>query len=404
MRTLRDPRTIRERCANIARAVRAGESEWFELRLDQLDQAAALVEAVTREGYPELRIPYHSRWRHFEAGGIDRGVELNDLLRSVDPAEQARARIDLTVVSVLLDAGAGPRWRYQEPLPSGPPQSFARSEGLGVATFRGFLEGAFSSSRERPLRVDAAALIELNTNDLARLLQVHEDNPIVGLQGRAELMCRLGNTLHRSPELFGAEARPGGLYDVLRTQPNSTAIDAAQVLQLVLDGLSPIWLTGSELEGEPLGDVWRHPRAGGSGASTGWVPFHKLSQWLTYSLLEPLEWAGHRIIGQDALTALPEYRNGGLLLDTGVIRFRDPAHQQCRWHPSDECIVEWRALTVSLIDALAKRLRTRLGLSAERLPLARVLEGGTWAAGRAIAARLRDGAPPLDIESDGSIF
>lgn len=404
MRTLRDPQTIRERCANVARAAESGQSRWFEVNLGKLDEAAALVESITRERFPDLRIPYHSRWRHFAVGGVDRLGELNRLLRSSDPAEQVRSRIDLTMVSVLLDAGAGARWHYREQLPDRQAQSFGRSEGLAVATFRGFLEGAFSASAEQPLRVDAAALVELNMDDLARLLQADEHNPIVGLEGRVALMRRLGKTLRCSSGPFGSAGRPGGLYDALRAQTSGAAIDAGRLLQLLLEGLSPVWLSGSEIGGEPLGDVWRHPHAGGNGASAGWVPFHKLSQWLTYSLLEPLEWAGHPIIGQDALTALPEYRNGGLLLDAGVVRLCDPAHQHRHWLPSDECIVEWRALTVSLMDELAARLRSRLGLSADQLPLARVLEGGTWSAGRAIAERLRGGAPPLDIQSDGTIF
>jgi hypothetical protein len=44
-------------------------------------------------------------------------------------------------------------------------------------------------------------------------------------------------------------------------------------------------------------------------------------------------------------------------------------------------------------------------LSAEQLPLARVLEGGSWRAGRLIARELRpDGGPPLQIHSDGTVF
>ena len=61
------------------------------------------------------------------------------------------------------------------------------------------------------------------------------------------------------------------------------------------------------------------------------MPFHKLSQWLTYSLLEPFEWAGVTVTGLDALTGLPEYRNGGLLLDTGVLRLRDPDWAARTW-------------------------------------------------------------------------
>ncbi|HRD99234.1 MAG TPA: DUF1688 family protein, partial [Rubrivivax sp.] len=171
--------------------------------------------------------------------------------------------------------------------------------------------------------------------------------------------------------------------------------------------------SGSKVQGLPAGDVWPHRWAGAAvGDATqsdrtteGWVPFHKLSQWMCYSLLEPLQWAGVKVTGLDALTGLPEYRNGGLLLDGGVIVPRDPRMLARRWKPADEFIVEWRALTVVLLDELALLVRERLGLGADALPLARILEGGTWAAGREIAAELRPGgAPPLQIDSDGTVF
>ena len=67
-------------------------------------------------------------------------------------------------------------------------------------------------------------------------------------------------------------------------------------------------------------------------------------------------------------------------------------------------MVEWRALTVALLDALAPLVRARLGLDSQALPLACVLEGGTWAAGRAVAGQLRAGSPPVSISSDGTVF
>ncbi len=75
-----------------------------------------------------------------------------------------------------------------------------------------------------------------------------------------------------------------------------------------------------------------------------------------------------------------------------------------RWHAGDEFIVEWRALTVALLDELAPLVRAELGLQAHQLPLACVLEGGTWAAGRLLAQRLRGGLPPFQIASDGTVF
>ena len=57
--------------------------------------------------------------------------------------------------------------------------------------------------------------------------------------------------------------------------------------------------------------------------------------------------------GLEALTALPEYRNGGLLIDSGLLRLRDEAAASEIWQPGDEIIVEWRALTVALLDEVA---------------------------------------------------
>jgi hypothetical protein len=404
---LRDPRTIRARSSAIRAQVAGGRSAWFRLAEERLDAAAEHVVRTTRARYPSLAIPYHSRWRHFEAGGIDRNVELTRALARLDAAEQARSRIDLAVVSVLLDAGAGAIWQYVEK-ESG--RLFARSEGLAIASLRAFERGAFSSDPARPLQVDGGALEAMDTPTLAQLFQASETNPLLGLEGRAAVLRRLGAALRARPQAFGAAARPGHLFDLLTRNGGRREVAAASILRALLDHGSSIWLTASRLGDEPLGDVWRHPAAhdddtpDASDPSDGWVPFHKLSQWLAYSLFEPFEWAGVSVSERDALTALPEYRNGGLLLDTGVIVARDPQLLTRTWHVGDAPIIEWRALTVALIDDLAVRVRAAFKRDAAAMPLACVLEGGTWAAGRALAQELRGGLPPLDIASDGTVF
>jgi hypothetical protein len=390
---------IRERGGNIAAAVTAGHSRFFSIDRARLPAAAERVAEVTRRRYPDLAIPYHSRWRHFEAGGVNRRDELERALAGSSPAERARAEIDLAVVSVLLDAGAGPAWSYAE-AESG--QRFTRSEGLGVASFRAFMQGAFAAASTDPYRVDAAALAGIDATKLATLFQASDANPLVGLEGRAALLRRLGRALTERREVFGAQARPGGLFDTLTRDRQRSAIGTPAMLRALLDGLGAIWLTGSALDGVPLGDVWQHPHAGGAGPTAGWVPFHKLSQWLAYSLFEPFERAGVTITGRDELTGLPEYRNGGLLLDTGVLALRNDGEALLAWDVGSELVVEWRALTVTLLDELAPQVRARLGIPA--LPLACILEGGTWAAGRELATQLRGGDPPLAIRSDGTVF
>ena len=423
---LRTTAAVRERASQLLARARRDESAWFTIGADSaLDEAARSVADVTRERYPSGRIPFHSRWRHFEAGGVDRLAELDRLLGDkVSSRERARIQIDLVLVSVLLDAGAGPDWHYVE---SATGQRFTRSEGLGVASFHAFTSGLFSSNPDRPLQADAAGLRALVTDRLAQAFQLSDVNPLVGIAGRATLLRRLGEALGDQPEIFGDEGRPGRLFDTLvgaygPEAPPTAEVKVHELLSTVLTGLSGIWparnnidsiaADGSDMAGgigpndpaHALGDCWRHSAAHGPGLTNGWVPFHKLSQWLTYSLLEPFDRAGVKVSGLDTLTGLPEYRNGGLLIDTAVIVPRDAASLARTWKVGDEFIVEWRALTVALLDELAPRVRTLLGRSADELPLACVLEGGTWAAGRVLAQRLRDGAPPIRIESDGTVF
>jgi hypothetical protein len=402
---LRSTATIRERAGQLLERARNGESPWFVVDDGFLDTAATEVVKVTRSRYPKLHIPVHSRWRHFEAGGIDRKAELDRLLGDSVSA-RAHAMVDLTVVSVLLDAGAGPDWKYTEPATG---KTFTRSEGLGVASFHAFTSGLFSGDPLRPLQVDSVGLRSLVTDHLAAAFQVGPSNPLVGIEERAVLLRRLGEVMAEQPEVFGEDARPAGIYDTIVTPygfgvPHTADVAAHDILSQLLISMSDIWPAGNSIAGVPLGDCWRHAAVRGEGLSDGWMPFHKLSQWMTYSLLEPFEWSGVKVRDVNRLTALPEYRNGGLMIDSGLLALRDEGAAKEIWQPGDEIIVEWRALTVALMDEVADAVRKQLRVSGEQMPLARVLEGGTWAAGRELAMRHRNGLPPLRVASDGTVF
>ena len=394
------PEAIRERAGAVLARGLDGGLRHFAIDLARLEAAAALVVAVTRERYAGLTVPPHSRWRHFDAGGHDRAAELERALRHLSVDERARVKIDLAVTSVLLDAGAGPDWTYVEAETG---MVFRRSEGLAVASLRLFASGFFSTDRAAPWQADAQGLLAVSQDRLGAALQVSEDNPLPGLPGRAALLRNLGRALQQAPDLFGKrEPRPGHLLDALRERAGADGIEATDVLSCVLVGLGPIWPGRLERDGVNLGDVWPHPAAGGNGPAGGLVPLHKLSQWLTYSLVEPLREAGLAVTGLDRLTGLAEYRNGGLFLDTGVLVPRHEAVVREPHRPGDEVVVEWRALTVALLDRLAPLVRERLG--AGDLSLASILEGGTWAAGRRLADERRRGAAPIRVETDGTVM
>jgi hypothetical protein len=394
---LRTPEAVRERCGVIFAAAEHDALRHFAYRPERLPELARFVAGVIREAYPSLDIPYHARWRHFAVGGRDRWGGFARKLSGLSPSELARRRFGLAVTSVLLDAGAGPAWRYREPATG---ETYARSEGLAVASFDLFASGGFSSASDRSPRADADGLARITADRLAAAFQVSPANPLVGLEGRAELLRRLAGALRASPDLFGTSPpRVGSLFDYLAA---SGRVAAPAILDAVLRGFGAIWPGRIELGGINLGDVWRHPAVGGADLTAGLVPFHKLSQWLTYSLVEPLEDAGITVTDIDRLTGLPEYRNGGLFVDGGVLVPRHDGVLRERHAVGSEVVVEWRALTVVLLDRIAPLIGRELGRD---LPLAKVLEGGTWAAGRRLAAERRPGGvPPIAVDSDGTVF
>jgi len=85
----------------------------FRIDLDRLDATVDLVLKVTRAAYPSDVIPFHSRWRHFVMNGDDRWAAMAGRHSWSDRAARARSEFDLAIISVFLDAGAGPSWRYR---------------------------------------------------------------------------------------------------------------------------------------------------------------------------------------------------------------------------------------------------------------------------------------------------
>ena len=382
----------------------AGDLHEFTINLDALKTAASFVARVIRQNYPNLQVPLHARWRHFTLQGRDLWSEIASKVRWANAQARARAEFDLAIVSVLLDAGAGPDWNYRDAATG---LVTSRSEGLAIASLRMFEAGVFSNNPNDPLRADASALSEFTAAQLAAGFQVSANNPLAGLEGRAALLARLGKTMATAPDVFATadRARPGGLFDVLARDAKDKTIPAPEILRALLLHLGPIWPGRIMLGGLSLGDTWKHPAIKRTDETNGLVPFHKLSQWLSYSLIEPLQTAGFKVTDVNGLTGLAEYRNGGLFVDANVMALRDPAKAMQGNAVDSPLVVEWRALTIALLDKIAPLVRAELGVGEEDFPLGCVLEGGTWAAGRVFAREKRaDAGPPIRVVSDGTVF
>ena len=227
---------------------------------------------------------------------------------------------------------------------------------------------------------------------------------MVGLAGRVALLQRLGQVVADAADAAagaGVVARMGSWPMLLLHEAVGGRLPAARILAAVLHRLGPIW-PGRQTFAR--GQPGRHL---GRTRAWAWCPLHKLSQWLTYSMLEPLQAAGIEVTDLDALTGLAEYRNGGLFLDGGLLRAKHPRRAAASVHPVDAA-GDRRMARVDRGPDRSHRGRAAPAAWAwtpQSLPLAKVLEGGTWRAGRAIAAELRpDASPPVRVHSDGTVF
>ncbi len=391
---LLSPLGIRQRAQQIYQLALEGKTH-FHIHENKLPDVSAYVLDVIRHNYPDQQVPYHSRWRHFEVGDRDQLSRYADYSKTLSLLDRARLGLDLILPSVLVDAGAGPDWTYT----SSNSAVVGRSEGLGLASLDMFLAGGFSQNQG--VRTTAEGLKAVTADQFKHAFNVTEQNPLLGVEGRVQLLQSLGEAMLMQPDIF-PNGRPGNLVDYVLEQYHG-APAAADILHMVLHFFGGIWPGRLTLDGYNLGDTWAYTPLGD--APDNFVPFHKLSQWISYSIIETLISGGIAVSGVDALTGLAEYRNGGLMLDSGLISLRDPSCATRAWSPSSDIIIEWRALTICLLDKIAEEIIKALNTTSEQFPLAKVLEGGTWAAGRKLALQnRRDLSPPLDIVSDATVF
>lgn len=389
------PSTIRIQAQKIYDLTRAGKTH-FQLDEDKITSIANYVLETMKATYPTFDVPYHSRWRHFDVKCSHLLGAYNAKVSELAARERARIGLDLIIPSVLIDAGAGANWAFTI---AGTDLKVGRSEGLALASLEMFLAGELSGNGHA-LISDAEGLFSLSHETLIKRFQVTDTNPLLAIDGRILLLNKLGEVLAKNPVF--PNGRLGDFIDLWFPNEN-TSVSALTIMQSIIDHIGTIWPGRLSYAGRNLGDTWIYQPLGEG--ERAYVPFHKLSQWLTYSIIETLENADFNIRDIDKLTGLAEYRNGGLFVDGGILALKKGYLYENIHAPSSNLIIEWRALTIVLLDEIGRRIQATLNKSPAEFPLAKVLEGGTWSAGRKLAAHLRaDNSPPINILSDGTVF
>lgn len=419
--------SVRERTQPIFKLALENNLDYFNVDLSKVPEVTKFVTGIISRDFKDLStIPPHGRWGHLNAGGHDRVEQLISKWRAsqFDEVEIGKKLVDLFVFSVLVDAGAGNAWSYKEKS-SG--EVYNRSEGLAIASIDLFINGELSSdSKKDPYVVNGAKLVSFTKEGLAKGFQISETNPLSGEEGRLNLIQNLGKALVSNKEIFGEDGRPGNLIEYLhsKTYPDGKTLELSVIWDTLMEGFTPIWPKGRvEIDGISLGDAWPLSTTSKVGAKEfidTIVPFHKLTQWLSYSLLVPLQKYGYEfdIKNQSLQTGLPEYRNGGLFVDLGVLSLKEEYLKKGlelskeigsstptipSFKPDDGVIVEWRATTIGFLDYILPLINKELDYE---LSLPQLIEAGSWKSGREIAAKLRPDTkgPPIDLYSDGTVF
>ena len=404
IKELRDLNSIRKRCQRIFELGKENKLQHFDLNLNNIEIASKLVINSIEENYNDLNIPHHSRIRHFECQDMNILKTLQNMWNTSD-IEKMKRLIDLVTISVLLDAGAGDTWKYT----GTDGKVYTRSEGLAIASLDMFLSGLFSSDPAMPYRINSYGIKNLTFDKFKEHLQISDDNYLVGLKGRYKLIKRLAVALDKYPKYFGHEIRrPGNLVDHLLTKcDNDKNVCIDSLWEIIIEGMEYLWDDSDSQIVGMNGDMWVYTPLKIKGVvGSDIIPFHKLSQWLTYSIIEVLELFGFNFTDMANMTALAEYRNGGLLIDTGIIIPKDVTSLDKVFNVGAELIVEWRALTICIIDVIYDKVREHYASKNNvNLTMSQILEGGTWKAGRIIANSIRkNGRSPINIRSDGNVF
>lgn len=258
---------------------------------------------------------------------------------------------------------------------------------------------------------------------MAKGFQITSDNPMIGVGPRAQLLSRLGDSLLQHPDIFGPEGRPGNLVDYVINSADSGSkeLDYRVFWMTLQKLLIPIWPKDrTQIDGTPIGDAWPlavlQRQNDGSDVKKDIQPFHKLTQWLAYSLMVPfVRIMGYSWRNADLGTGLPEYRNGGLFIDLGVLTLKPEALERGQrasgqklpmFKDSGDEIVEWRALTVALLDEVYGIIKKEMNENNVELSMAQMLEAGSWKSGRELAAQHRPEtkSSPILIDGDGTLF
>ena len=327
---------------------------WFHFHIDRLrvwTHAAALVAVVTRRRYPDLNVPCHQPLATLRGGRRRSQGRVRSRTRRTQ-RRRYRTRPHRP------DRGERPAGRRRRSRPGVLSETRIRAALRALGGFGGrklsrvHARRVFRPERDDPLRVNAEVLAATDATSLANEFRAERTSVDRARRSRS-LLRRLGAALITQRDVFGDRARPGALFDTLHGSTGTRgAAHAPALLEVARRAWADLAHRKRSRRRVPRRCVassacGRQRHDGGLGSVPQAVAVARLFAARTARM------GRYRHVRPRTAHRAAQYRNGGLLLDTGVLQFLDVADSRRTWGVGDEIIVEWRALTVTLLDELA---------------------------------------------------
>ena len=273
----------------------------------------------------------------------------------------------------------------------------SRSEGIAIAIYDMFVSGFFSSSIKNKYQVNSSILTYLRFRIFSEKFQNTINNSIIGIKNRHSLLINLGKTLKKNKL-----SRPSDFFD--KYNINDT-ISVKELWNFIVNDFKDIWNIYNKDDKETIGDIWTHPYLKiPCIEKSELMPFHKISQWIIYSLIDVIKnYGNYKITDTMILSALPEYRNAGLLLEYQVITPKNRLAFSKIYTIKDTFVVELRGLTIAILEYLLNDINSERSIE-EKYSMSEFLENGSWSLGREIAYKKNNGDLPINLILEGNYF
>lgn len=400
------PIFTRVRSKELTQLVLKNQSKFFTLDSSKKEEALEFLEKVILSRFQKDKIAKHGRRQHLSSKNRNYFEKVENICQKAGCTFAVENKLELLLLSCFLDAGAGQNWKYNDSYFN---CQLVGSEALAAASTDLYLKLISDNLiSKKNISLTSDALKNMKFDEFSKSFQHDEsNNALLGAKGRYDSLTQLGSCLELHPSIFVTSHKPElkNIYHFFQSIVEHKSLNLEEVFKTIVFIFHDFFTSDTKINEINLCDSRIHSNLISLPLVGKKIPFFKLIQWMVYSIDDFFNSQGIPTINEEFLSGLAEYRNGGFFMDTNIINLKSKNLSHQSYSIDSELVTEWRALTITLLDEFLEELKIKRGYN--HLNMSKLLEGGTWIAGRKLARENRPDSPyspPIKIITDGKFF